>query len=227
MEFFLSSLSGILAFLGAFLSFLVVFFILRSPAPGEDGETRARSARALASAHERAEAIIRSAEARAEKISVDAELFNRRVQERLERALDEFLKRESERLAAAGEKLLGGYDDLARESRGAYARVIEGVSKSVSEEARRGIAGFEEFVKQEMVRYERLTDRGLEEWRRTIEEEIAKKKEAGLKRVEESIYRILFFVSKEVLGHAINLEEHQELVIRALDDAKRQGFFDA
>ena len=77
-----------------------------------------------------------------------------------------------------------------------------------------------------MARYERLTDQGLEEWRRTLKEEIEKKKEIGLKRVEESIYRILFFVSKEVLGKSINLEDHQDLVVRALDDAKRQGFFD-
>ena len=225
MEVFLSSLSGILAFLGASLSFLAVFFIMRSRnIDHASASLRARDT--LSRAREDADEIIREAESRAEEIVNGAQLLRGRAEERFERAMEGFLERESKRLAAAGEKLFGEYGGIAEETRGAYARVIEEVSKSVSEEARRGISELEEFIKNEMVRYERLTDRGLEEWRRTIEAEIEKKKEAGLKRVEESIYRILFFVSKEVLGRAINLEEHQALVVRALDDAKRQGFFD-
>ena len=225
MEFFLSSLSGVLAFLGASLSFLAAFFIMRSRRADPDSASL-RAQDILSRAKQDADEIIREAESRAEEIMNGAQSLRDRAGERLERAMEGFLERESKRLAAAGEKLFGEYEGIAEETRGAYARVIEEVSKSVSEEARRGILELEEFIKSEMVRYERLTDRGLEEWRRTIEAEIEKKKEAGLKRVEESIYRILFFVSKEVLGRAINLEEHQALVVRALDDAKRQGFFD-
>ena len=67
MEVFLSSLSGILAFLGASLSFLAVFFIMRSrnidPA---SASLRARDT--LSRAREDADEIIREAESRAEEI---------------------------------------------------------------------------------------------------------------------------------------------------------------
>src|SRR3989344_3541596 len=85
MEVFLSSLSGILAFLGASLSFLAVFFIMRSrnidPA---SASLRARDT--LSRAREDADEIIREAESRAEEIVNGAQLLRGRAEERFQKA---------------------------------------------------------------------------------------------------------------------------------------------
>ena len=170
--------------------------------------------------------ISRSREIETVDIMAKSEALNKRIEKALEEAVQKFLNEEAKHLFEVTDRLAREYQNLAQDSEGAYSRVIGEASKAISDEARKTTLIFSEFVKGEMARYERLTDQGLEEWRRTLKEEIEKKKEIGLKRVEESIYRILFFVSKEVLGKSINLEDHQDLVVRALDDAKRQGFFD-
>ena len=83
MEVFLSSLSGILAFLGASLSFLAVFFILRSRSVDPDSASlRARDI--LWRAHEDADEIIREAESRAEEIVKGAQSLRDRAEEREE-----------------------------------------------------------------------------------------------------------------------------------------------
>ena len=170
--------------------------------------------------------VSRSREIETADIMAKSKALNERIEKAFEEAVQKFLNEEAKHLFEVTDRLAREYQNLAQDSEGAYSRVIGEASKAISDEARKTTLIFSEFVKGEMARYERLTDQGLEEWRRTLKEEIEKKKEIGLKRVEESIYRILFFVSKEVLGKSINLEDHQDLVVRALDDAKRQGFFD-
>ena len=215
MEFFFLSIPGVLAL---FVSALLLWRSFSGGRGQNSGDERAARAEA--------DRIIRGAEKRASDIFNDSEALHERISERFETLVKEFLDAEIARLSSAAERLSVEYENLSQEARGTYMRVMDEVSKKVSDEARRGITQFEDFVRGEMARYERLTDQGLEEWRRTMQVEVEKKKTAALLRVEKSIYRILFFVSKEVLGHAIDLEEHQALVIRALEDAKRQGFFD-
>ena len=56
--------------------------------------------------------------------------------------------------------------------------------------------------------------------------EIEEHQEKVLKRINESMYAILLRVSREVLGHALGLEDHQDLILKSLANAKKEGFFD-
>jgi P2-related tail formation protein len=42
------------------------------------------------------------------------------------------------------------------------------------------------------------------------------------KRLEESVYKVLFKVSENVIGKALSFEDHQDLVRRVLHDAEQQ-----
>jgi uncharacterized protein YukE len=218
MESLFLALPGFLALLVSAL----LLWRLNAIASSQPGESRER----IAQAQREAQELVRDAQKHAQDILRQTEQFRDRMTDEFEKSTKAFYASETDRLSKAAAQLSIEYQNLAEEARGAYVRVLDDVTKSVSLEARRAVSEFQNFVRIEMARYERLTDQGLEEWRRTLQSEIEKKREAALKRIEESVYRILFFVSKEVLGHALDLEEHQALVIRALEDAKRQGFFD-
>ncbi|TSC66550.1 MAG: hypothetical protein CEO22_28 [Candidatus Berkelbacteria bacterium Gr01-1014_85] len=217
MELFFLSLPGFLALI------LSGFLVWRVSAFFRYTRNQERTA---ASVNPRSGDSTRSGEIEMHDIMARSDALNQRIEKAFQEAVQKFLNEEAKHLFEVTDRLAREYQNLAEDSQGTYTRVIDEASKMISDEARKATAAFSEFVKGEMARYERLTDQGLEEWRRTLKEEIEKKKEIGLKRVEESIYRILFFVSTEVLGKSIDLEGHQELVVRALDDAKRQGFFD-
>ena len=59
------------------------------------------------------------------------------------------------------------------------------------------------------------------------EAEVENYKKERLKQVEDSLILILENVSRKVLAKEITAEEHAKLVIKALEEAKRQGIFDS
>lgn len=58
-----------------------------------------------------------------------------------------------------------------------------------------------------------------------IKIELEQYKKEQMKNIEENVYEILHDLSKTVLGKALNMEEHQELVIKSLEEAKRSKTF--
>lgn len=58
-----------------------------------------------------------------------------------------------------------------------------------------------------------------------IKQELEEYKKQELTKISANIYEILARTSEAVLGKAVNLDLHQELVIKALEQAKRDGVF--
>lgn len=59
----------------------------------------------------------------------------------------------------------------------------------------------------------------------TAQKELATYKENQLKKVNTEINQIVFAAAREVLGRAISLAEHEDLVSKALERAKKDKFF--
>ena len=57
------------------------------------------------------------------------------------------------------------------------------------------------------------------------ESEVQEYKSARLKQIEESLVYILENIAKRVLVKEISQDEHEKLVLKALEEAKRQGIF--
>ena len=76
------------------------------------------------------------------------------------------------------------------------------------------------------MRYEGALHEQIQAGFMSTQKEISDYKRESLRKVEDAIYRILNLVSKSILGKALSLEDQQDLVVRALDEAKKQGFFE-
>lgn len=58
-----------------------------------------------------------------------------------------------------------------------------------------------------------------------IEKELADYKANQLTKIEQQIHQIVFAAAREVLGRAISLSEHEDMVNKAIERAKRDKFF--
>ena len=58
-----------------------------------------------------------------------------------------------------------------------------------------------------------------------MEKEIEAYKQARFKEAEAMVTKIVQKVSQEVLNKAINIEDHEKLVVDALEKAKKEGIF--
>ena len=65
----------------------------------------------------------------------------------------------------------------------------------------------------------------LENTYKSMQVDLDKYKKAKLAKVDESIVNAIEEIAKVVIAKTIPIEEHEELVVKALDQAKKEGLF--
>lgn len=217
---------------GIFAMLLVLFiFSLRRETPfSPETEKRMREAQRVADeivshAHREALRIAKKSNEEAESILKFSHLFRAEAEKKFAGTLEEFSLREAERLSKVAQDLLVAYRTALENSKTKYLGNIEKSSEILTQEAREGVHALLTFLKGEIARYMKITDSEIVEARRTVARDLSAYREDKLKKVNESIYEILLLVSQEVFGHALKIEEHEELILRALEEAKKEGVF--
>ena len=103
--------------------------------------------------------------------------------------------------------------------------VLSKVSKDLQSQALTEVASFRGNLQKEIVSSQEALSAAVSEGYKKIEEEIGKYKTARLKQVDDTIFEILREVTQKIIGHAISFEEHEELVKKSLEEAKRENIF--
>lgn len=140
--------------------------------------------------------------------------------------LQDFSKQETERIAAASAQMIDAYRQMIDLTKQQYGSAMVSTAKEMADESQKSIQAFGEFLKQQTVRYEEALRVQVQTGFISAQKEISDYKRESVRKVDDAIYRILNLVSKSVLGKALSLEDQQDLVVRALDEAKKQGFFE-
>jgi len=217
---------------GIFAMLIMLFiFSLRSETPSSlETDKRTREAERLADeivnhAHREALRIAKKSNEEADSILKTSHAFRTEAEKKFEKTLEEFSVREAERLSRAAQDLLAAYRTALENSKKTYLGNIDIISGMLTKEAYGGVSDLLAFLKGEIARYMKITDSEIVEARRTIARDLAAYREDKLKKINESIYKILLLVSQEVFGHALKIEEQEELVLQALEEAKKENFF--
>ena len=185
----------------------------------------ARALKIVEEADKRAVMIVGDADKRAAEIIHSAELSGADIRKLLEISLQEVVKKESTRLSSVSDELLASYRTSADKAQQAYMRTLEVASNTITGDAREGMLRFQKFLEEEMARQQNLLTQFIQERRDGVLRDIVTYKKSSLQKIDESIYGILLLVSKEVLGKTVDTETHQELIMHALDSAKKENFF--
>lgn len=188
-------------------------------------------------AHEKAELLLENARKESLRIVEDA---NKKAGELLQQTqavkntfesevtshLKDFSEKEKERIAAASREMTDAYRQMLELTKQQYGSAMANTAKEMASEAQKSVQTFGEFLKEQTVRYEGSLHQQIQAGFMSTQKEISDYKRESLRKVEDAIYRILNLVSKSILGKALSLEDQQDLVVRALDEAKKQGFFE-
>ena len=140
--------------------------------------------------------------------------------------LKDFSEKEKERIATASREIIDAYRQMIESSKQQYGSAMASTAKEMANDAQKSVQVFGEFLKEQTVRYEGALHEQIQAGFMSTQKEISDYKRESLRKVEDAIYRILNLVSKSILGKALSLEDQQDLVVRALDEAKKQGFFE-
>lgn len=115
--------------------------------------------------------------------------------------------------------------ELVGEFRKSFADESARFSKLLMEAANEQIRSMGEYTKDAQKQISSEAQMVAARFVDSAHDEIEQYKRVQMLRVDEQIPKIIESVSKEVLNKAINLNEHQDLVMAALERAKADGIF--
>lgn len=84
------------------------------------------------------------------------------------------------------------------------------------------INDFQKLIQQQTISSQKIIEDKMQTAYKQVEEEIEGYKKEKYASINDHIYTVLNFVSKQILGKTLSLEQHQELVLEELTKALRE-----
>src|SRR3989344_1265443 len=105
--------------------------------------------------------------------------------------------------------------------------VFQSNSKNIEVNTIEEIKNFKQSKESLTVSSQKLVQKKIGSDYLTAKKEIQNYKETTLKKIDQEIYELLEKVSKLVLGKALSLSEHEDLIQKSLEKAKKEGIFES
>ena len=102
---------------------------------------------------------------------------------------------------------------------------FQNVSKDIEVNTTKEITNFKESMEKLTVLSQDEVKKKIDTDYALLKKELEDYKNQELQKVESGIYELLENVSKLVLGKALSLSEHEELIEKSLKEAKKEGIF--
>ena len=179
----------------------------------------------LDDAREKSMQIISQATSKAQNSLGSIEKLSSESKSLLTSELDGLVRTEAENLKSASQELINFYKtSLTKQQQENIAEFAQ-ASQEVEQELDKEMDEFRDTLHEETVEMREKVEAKSEAEYQKIEKELELYKARRLKVLDETIYDILHDVSKQVFGEALSMEEHQELVMKALEEAKQNNVF--
>src|SRR3989344_7428029 len=208
--------------LGFIVAALVILYVklLR-----EHERLREEKARMAEAAQRQSQQILENAQKSAEILINDAHVKAGEVIKRTEVLSSDSKNKMLAELEEVSRLNIENFRNALSEAKAETVTVLSKVSKDLQSQALTEVASFRGNLQKEIVSSQEALSAAVSEGYKKIEEEIGKYKTARLKQVDDTIFEILREVTQKIIGHAISFEEHEELVKKSLEEAKRQYIF--
>ena len=180
----------------------------------DPSDTRHKAAKMIDEANNRAMDIISKANLSTDIASAN---FNQKIADISSLRIKQFEKATSDFL-----KL---YTRVLHDLKSKNIEVFQNVSKDIEVNTMAEIKNFKDSMEGLTVSSEKLVQKKIDTDYLTVKKEIQNYKEIELKKIDQEIYGLLEKVSKLVLGKALTLSEHEDLIEKSLEKAKKEGVF--
>lgn len=178
-------------------------------------EARQKSAKIIDNANSKALDIVTKADMSAD---IASENFNEQAVKTASRQIKQ-LEKTTEEFTKLYEKVL---HDLKFKN----IEILQNVSEDIQTSALKEINSFRDSVERLTVSSEALVKKKIDSDYETAKKEIESYKENELKKIDNGIYSLLEKISMLALGKALNLSDQEDLIIKSLEKAKKEGVFE-
>jgi hypothetical protein len=117
------------------------------------------------------------------------------------------------------------YSQILQDLKSKNIEVFQNVSKDIETDTTEEIRNFKESMQKLTTLSQKEVAKKIDVDYKASKKEIEDYRKEELRKIDSGIYELLGKISKLVLGKALNLSEHENLIEKSLEKAKKEGAF--
>ena len=177
----------------------------------------------LEDARKKSVAIIEDATLKAQKIITEGDAINQNVKKLLEKTLGDLAQEQAAVFQKTSEDFLIEYKKQLISVQDKTIEIASKVSKNIEVDTLEEIKEFDDILAKETVSGQKIVGQKIEEEFTKAQKEVVEYKAKMLDNVNNQIYELLANISKSAIGRSLPVNEHEKLIIEALEKAKKDG----
>jgi F0F1-type ATP synthase membrane subunit b/b' len=167
--------------------------------------------------------IIESANKKAQEIILQATQISHEGTTRFQNSVNEMLESQKKVLSSTSTSLAKKHEDEIIGLNDQILNLLTNIYKDIEVAAVKDLETYKQLLIQQTFDAESLAQKRIADEYAKLEKEIQEKREQKLKELDDNIYKVLTNVSKEIIGKSIDTSSQQELIIKSLEKAKKEG----
>ena len=179
----------------------------------------------LQEAHEKAQEIINLANKQATEILASSKTYEATSNQSVKDKLAQLEKQQESVFTKASEDMKVAYQNMMTQIQEQDINTLKTMTKDIESDVLADFKEFRDVLEKETINSEKVVKGKIDEEYLTMEKDLEEYKKQKYQKVDEDIYKILYRVSEMVLNQGISYDKHKELVIEALETAKKEQVF--
>lgn len=179
----------------------------------------------LDKANEESLRILLDSEQKARNILKDSGSMSIEAKEKISSELEGVLKKHKQEAASVSKQLLNIYKEAIDNEKNRSIEEISKVSTILKDEVMSEIGSMKDVLKKETIETENDLKQKIKNEYDQIKIELAQYKEKKLNDINSYIYEIITQTSKDIIGKAMSIDDQEDLIIQALEEAKEENKF--
>lgn len=172
--------------------------------------------------HEKAFDIIAQAHKKAAEIIANTKTFSKDTENLVKDELDTLSQHGLEEFQHSSGDLQKLYQQELEEAKKDSVNILGNISKDVANIAKDEVSDFKEVLQKETVESQKIVEEKIEEAYKNAEKSVEEYKTKQIEHIQEKLLDVVKDATEEIIGKSLSLDDHNDLVIQALEKAKQE-----
>lgn len=181
------------------------------------------SAQILNAARDKAKLVLQESEARAHQILLEADNTKKNIEQEYNQALNQVVNNNSREISNDSIKLLTEYKASLTGLKNKYLTEIEAMIAKMESSMQTEFSQFQTVLEKDTKQAENILGSNITAELEKTKLELENYKKAQVAKINEMVGNIVVKIARDIIGKTITPQEHEKLIMEALEQAKKEG----
>jgi hypothetical protein len=169
--------------------------------------------------------IVKEAGQEALSILSDSKSINQEDQSVLDEVVKQIAQEQSSFLKTSVNQLMQEFRTELQQVKNYNIKTLNNISKDIESNTSSQLTGYVKALEQETIDSEKTINKKVQDSYKQVQDEVLAYKKQQLKNVDVNIESLLEKISIEVLERSLSTEDHKDIILKMLEQAKSENLF--